>query len=152
MSRLIEVRICNTDEVRFWPRLITQRNAVMTFVYNPTAFSARLALLLFYFRIFSSHGATRVVVYAGILVGLLYLTSSEIAILVFRVPRHGVQWLSAQYVAQCMPSEKTNYSQGIFGVVSDLYVFIVSLPILWTLQMPLRKKLGITATFLTGLM
>ena len=124
----------------------------MTFVYSPTAFFARLALVLFYFRIFSSHRATRVAIYVGILVGFLYLTATEIAILVFCVHRHGLQWFSVQYVAQCMPSEKTNYSQGIFGVVSDIYVFILPLPILWTLHMPLRKKLGVTAIFLTGLM
>ena len=41
--------------------------------------------------------------------------------------------------------------QGIFGLVTDLYIFILPLPMLWRLQMPLKRKLGITAIFLTGL-
>ena len=42
--------------------------------------------------------------------------------------------------------------QGVFGLLSDVYIFILPLPSLWGLQMRLRRKLGISAIFLTGLM
>ena len=44
------------------------------------------------------------------------------------------------------------WAQGIYGLISDLYIFILPLPVLWGLQMSLRKKIAITAIFLAGLM
>ena len=47
---------------------------------------------------------------------------------------------------------KQNYFQGAFNLASDLYIFVLPLPILSSLQMPFGRKLGVGATFGTGLM
>ena len=124
----------------------------MDLVYNPAIFFAKLALFILYFRIFSTDRKTRIGIYLGIIIGCLFYTSADIVFLITCVPRRGVRWLSPEFAAQCTPATNMNYVQGIFGVVSDLYIFILPLPVLWTLQMPLKRKLGITAIFVTGLM
>ena len=124
----------------------------MDLVYNPSIFFAKLALFLLYFRLFSSNRNIRIAIYLGIIIGGLFYLSADIVFLVTCVPRRGVKWASPQFAAQCSPAANMNYVQGIFGVVSDLYIFILPLPVLWNLQMPTRKKLGITAIFITGLM
>ena len=39
---------------------------------------------------------------------------------------------------------------GAASVVSDLYLVILPLPAVWSLQLPFRKKIGVSAMFLTG--
>ena len=44
------------------------------------------------------------------------------------------------------------YIQGVFNVVSDFYLLLLPVPVVWNLQMPLRKKIGILTIFTTGLL
>ncbi|MCJ1346583.1 hypothetical protein MMC31_004801, partial [Peltigera leucophlebia] len=44
------------------------------------------------------------------------------------------------------------YVQGIFNIVSDFYVLVLPLPVVWKLQLPLRKKIAVSAVFMTGLL
>lgn len=64
------------------------------------------------------------------------------------IPRPGQSWLE-RASGQCK-TRLVVYSQGIVGVISDLYLFILPIPIVWKLQMPLRKKIGICVVFATG--
>ncbi|KAL8726422.1 MAG: hypothetical protein Q9181_006051, partial [Wetmoreana brouardii] len=44
------------------------------------------------------------------------------------------------------------FVQGVFGIVSDLFIWFLPLPVVWNLQMPTRKKIGVTTIFATGLL
>ena len=123
-----------------------------TILYSLTMFFAKLALFLLYYRIFALNRWTKIAIYFGvILTGLFYLTSS-IVVIVLCIPRRNESWTSMTYVTRCDRAEVMGDVQGIFGLVSDLYIFILPLPVLFRLQMSLKKKLGITAIFLTGFM
>jgi len=41
---------------------------------------------------------------------------------------------------------------GTYGVVSDVFLLILPLPIIFGLNLSLRKKIGLYAVFLAGLM
>jgi len=41
---------------------------------------------------------------------------------------------------------------GIVNITSDLYLILLPLPAVWSLRLPLRKKLGLSTIFLTGSM
>ena len=41
---------------------------------------------------------------------------------------------------------------GCFGVLSDIYIYLLPIPVLWNLQMAFKRKMGIIAIFFTGLM
>lgn len=44
----------------------------------------------------------------------------------------------------------TAVALGIVGLVSDVYLLILPLPAVWNLQLPLRRKLAVSAMFMTG--
>jgi len=121
-------------------------------LYSLTMFFAKLALFLLYYRIFARNRWTRIAIYLGIAFNGLFYLASCVALIVLCVPRRGESWTSIGYATRCTHAEAMGDVQGIFGLISDLYIFILPLPVLFSLQMTLRKKLGITAVFLTGLM
>ena len=115
-------------------------------------FFAKLALLLLYYRMFSPNRWTKIAIYLGITInGLFYLTSST-AILILCIPRRGEAFGLWTYEMRCSRARSIGDVQGIFGLVSDLYTFILPLPVLCKLQISFKKKVGIIAIFLTGMM
>lgn len=121
-------------------------------VYSIAIFFAKLALFLLYLRIFALNRWTKIAIYIGISVSCLFYTSAIIADLILCIPRRGETWASPPFEVQCYPILSMTWAQGIYGLVSDLYIFILPLPVLWGLQMALRKKLAVTAIFFAGLM
>ena len=69
------------------------------------------------------------------------------------VPKPGVPWLVADDTYRC------RVTGDLFGVVmssiavfSDLFVIFIPLPVVWHLRMSVRKKIGVSVIFLTGLL
>ena len=53
--------------------------------------------------------------------------------------------------AQCAIKTQSVYViYGVLSLVSDLYLVILPLPAVWGLQLPLGRKLAVSAMFLTG--
>ena len=123
-----------------------------TILYSITMFCAKLALFLLYYRIFGLSRWTRIAIYFGIVFTGLYYLASIIVLIVLCIPRRNESWTANPYVARCERAEVMGDVQGIFGLVSDLFIFVLPLPVLFRLQMSLKKKVGITAIFCTGLM
>ncbi|CAG8975816.1 hypothetical protein HYALB_00009396 [Hymenoscyphus albidus] len=62
-------------------------------------------------------------------------------------------WISLGSQIRCgQPSLKPFAIQGIFSTASDLYVLCIPIKLVWGLQLPFRRKLGVSAIFLTGLL
>ena len=114
--------------------------------YTLTMNFAKLALFLLYYRLFASDRGTRIAIYLGIIINGLIYVSFSIFYCVRCIPGPG--WLSTK----CSQTNDQNDFLGAFSLVSDLYIFILPLPVLSSLQMPFRRKLGVAATFGTGLM
>ena len=115
-------------------------------------FFAKLALFLLYHRLFALNRWTRIAIYFGIALNGLFYLASCIALVILCIPRRGESWTSTKYATRCYHAIAMGDVQGIFGLISDIYIFILPLPVLYKLQMSLKKKLGITAVFLTGIM
>jgi hypothetical protein len=54
--------------------------------------------------------------------------------------------------ARCLNVETLNTASAAVNSVSDIVILLLPQPIIWNLQMSLRKKIGISATFSTGLL
>ena len=121
-------------------------------LYSLNMFFAKLALFLLYHRLFALNRWTRIAIYFGVAFNGLFYLASCITLVILCIPRQRENWVSPTYAARCYRAEVTGIIQGIFGLVSDIYIFILPLPVLFRLQMSLKKKLGITAVFFTGLM
>lgn len=120
-------------------------------VYGPTVFFAKLSLFLLYLRIFSPDRRTRFFIYFGIACTFIVYMTTAITATALCAARKGESWPVALLSSRCSKAMAMTYIQGIFNVVSDFYVLILPIPVVWKLQLPLRKKIGVCAIFMTGL-
>jgi hypothetical protein len=67
-------------------------------------------------------------------------------------PQSQMSYLQALASAKCERTRPLTVLTGAFNVVSDLYLILLPLPAVWSLNLPLPKKLGVLTIFLTGLM
>ena len=90
-------------------------------------------------------------VYLGIALVLAMYTAGMAVYGYLCLPHHGENWLQAGLSSRCHRQFiMIGYVRGPFNVVSDFYLLLLPLPAVWQLQLPLQKKLGISAIFLTG--
>lgn len=67
-------------------------------------------------------------------------------------PSGGLNWLQSSKTARCLRLTSVGIAQSGFNVLSDFYLLIIPIPAVWSLQMPTRKKVGVCAIFMTGLL
>ncbi|KAI4286715.1 MAG: hypothetical protein L6R35_004031 [Caloplaca aegaea] len=124
---------------------------VIDLMYGPIAFCAKLSLFLLYYRLFSRHRWIRYLVYFGIGSVAAMYTAGTIVYGYLCLPRPGQSWIEAGLSARCHDQFiMISYVRGPFNLLSDLYLFLLPLPAVWQLHLPLRKKMGIAGIFLTG--
>lgn len=129
-----------------------QINFLLSPLYSLTMFFAKMALFLLYYRLFALHRWTKIAIYSGMSITSCFYLATFIVQLVLCIPRRHENWTSMTYLERCSRGEGLGDVHGVFGLVSDLYIFVLPLPVLYRLQMSLQKKIGVTAAFLTGLM
>jgi hypothetical protein len=121
-------------------------------LYGPVVFFAKASLFLLYLRLFSPDRWTRNLIYFGLVTTFVMYLATTVAFGVLCLPRPGESWLEALLSPRCTKSLSMTYVQGIFNVVSDFYVLIIPIPVTLKLQLPLQKKIGVCAIFMTGLL
>lgn len=126
--------------------------AAGTPIYSLTMLFAKAALFLLYYQVFSLDRWTKLAIYIGISITCVFYLALGVANLVLCIPKRNESWTSTSYVERCYRTEVMGDIQGVFGLVSDLYIFVLPLPVLYRLHMSVKKKIGVTAVFLTGLM
>ena len=70
-------------------------------------------------------------------------------------PKHGqsqISYISALGGSQCRQTRPLVIILGVVNIISDLYLILLPLPAVWSLQLPLSRKVGVSAMFLTGFM
>ena len=86
----------------------------------------------------------------------LFYNASMIAYLVVCAPTDGQSqfaYISALASPRCTQTRRPlAVIQGAVNVISDLYLIILPLPAVWSLQISFRRKISISAIFLTGMM
>ena len=64
-------------------------------------------------------------------------------------PREKI-WNPLMTSGHCFEGDASYKASGVFNVLSDFAILILPMPILWNLQMSLKKKLLTTGVFATG--
>ena len=119
---------------------------------GPAIFFAKLALLLLYLRLFSPSKRMRYLIYFGIVFSFcLYFTNLPLDAIMC-APRHGQAWDDLNVLAQCEKTLPFAIVQGTLNVAVDLFVLWLPIPVVWHLNMPTKKKIGIIGIFTTGLL
>lgn len=120
-------------------------------VYNPGIFFAKAAILALYLRIFATTRRMRHLVYFPlVLLALVYAAMIPVAT-VFCTPRTGEHW-DIFLLEKCHSTATLAIVQGVFGLASDIYIFILPLPMIYNLHLPSRKKLGLLLVFMAGIL
>ncbi|KAI0399832.1 hypothetical protein F4802DRAFT_587864 [Xylaria palmicola] len=122
-------------------------------LYNVSAMFTKISILTLYFYIFNTSRRARFFIWIGIVtiaVSYLALTAS---LLFYLVPHEGDgDWGSpANRQRAGGPARIIDFVQGVFSAVTDYYVLSIPIFEVTRLQSPLRRKIGITCIFLTGL-
>lgn len=113
----------------------------------------KLTLLTLILRLFSPIHWARWLIWAGIASTAIVYTALSVFILSNCVPKKGQTWHSTTYYGTCtMAQERNSLVNGIFGLISDLYILVIPLWLVSYLHLPTKKKLSVMGVFLTGLL
>ena len=105
-------------------------------VQEPTIFFTKISLLLLYCCLFSPDKWTKIAIFVG--AAVIFSAYTLMMFLYIFLP----------YQDQLLVIEAV----GAFNVVSDVYLLCLPIAVVSRLQLPWRKKLGVSAIFLTGLL
>lgn len=129
---------------------ISQALTIGEFVYLALAAVIKLSCLLFYRRVFAPNNVTLKFVYAGIaFIILVYTTMPSTTIFECTPIRKSWDELTPGH---CYPKKILPYFSGAINVVTDLYVLILPIPVLWSLNLSLNRKLRLVGVFSLGIL
>ncbi len=118
----------------------------------PIIFITKLSILLLYLRIFVPSGKPKIYYAIHFVIWfnlLFYLANIPIEIWPC-IPREKL-W-SPSLPGHCINDDLVFVSGGIINVVSDFAILLLPIMSIWRLQMPTRRKVGVSAVFATGLL
>lgn len=121
-----------------------------SYIYLPTTASVRLCFFFIYRRIFSP---SRFFSYA-INFGIVFVVCLNIAILfstIFSCKPMARAWNSS-LPGTCFDPRILPYVSGVTSTLTDLYVLVLPLPVLWGLKMDLKRKVRVTMVVGIGIL
>lgn len=116
----------------------------------------KLSLFLLYFQLFRPNRLTRWLVYAGIIMcGLFYPALIIANTVVFMPSPSQVNDNSAWMLRAAQFAHITlilSVIQSVFSTLSDIYLLVIPIQMIFQLHLPLERKIGISAVFMVGLL
>ena len=82
----------------------------------------------------------------------LFYCGLFIAFAILMIPRPGQSLLAAFRSLDNAKGLSLSVAQSVAGVAIDFFIFCLPIPIVWKMQLPLRKRIGVLAVFMTGLL
>lgn len=119
------------------------------FIYLLSLFGFKTSILVMYLRVFSVNKRFRYATWATMFFVCGYLLSNFWTQLFGCSPR-SKYWIP-DTPGHCINYTKAGQAYGSMNIASDLLIFILPLPIVWRLQMPLKERLGVLLIFMSGL-
>lgn len=122
-------------------------------LYQISALSAKTAILVLYRRIFSPVRLANILLVSSITFTIVFYVSMAIAFIVGVVPR------SVDYAAQLPVTDAERALRlsppltatcSLVGLIIDVYILIIPFFFIWDLNIPVKRKVGISAIFITG--
>jgi hypothetical protein len=113
---------------------------------------AKLSLLLLYLQIFRSNLKLRYCIYISMVFLTLFYAGMLIAYAVLSIPKPGQSQLASLLSVNTAKDIPLGITQGAVNIASDFYILCLPMPVVWKLQLPQRKKIGVLSIFMTGLL
>lgn len=127
-----------------------KRNAALCLLYGPAMFFAKAAVCTLYLRIFNTVTWMRYAAWGAIVVlGITYGTMVPVYA-VFSFPYGDEKWDLA-LTMKVGRVDRMAISTGTINVASDIFLLAIPVPIIMKLNLSLRKRIGLSAVFMTGI-
>ncbi|KAI1491158.1 hypothetical protein F5X96DRAFT_668967 [Biscogniauxia mediterranea] len=119
---------------------------------SAAAMLVKLTILALYHRIFQPILWAKRSIWAGLILVATFYSVLLMVLLVPCVPIHGESWLAKTTHGACPTVQvKNSQAQGIFGLVSDLYILAIPISQVSRLSLAPKRKAGVLVVFLTGI-
>ena len=136
---LLLVRLCEKLTSYFLPQI---------FLYNTGITLVKLSALCFYARVFRVSRVLRIILWTvGSLVVSWWITFDILAILTCNPPKK--QWDTA-IEGHCIDSYGSFIGAAAPNVLIDVIILVLPMPMLWKLNVKLRRKLALIGAFAVG--
>lgn len=122
-------------------------------LYQISALSAKTAILVLYRRIFSPVHLANILILSSIAFTVVFYVSMAVAFIVGVVPRSVdySAYLPAADVERALRlSPPLTATCGLVGLLIDVYILVVPFFFIWDLNIPVKRKIGMSAIFITG--
>ncbi|KAL2835376.1 hypothetical protein BJY01DRAFT_223792 [Aspergillus pseudoustus] len=118
----------------------------VTLVYVPMVFVIKVALLAVMLRIFAPDRHKVMIVYVTIAVLLLYYIPA-LFIKIFFCKPISAYWYGG---GKCLDQRKVIIADATISMISDFWILVLPIPMLWSLKMSLNKKLRVVGILGAG--
>jgi hypothetical protein len=116
----------------------------------PGLFFSKTSLLLLLRNIFNINGTKKNLIWIGIAVSFAtYFTGIPVGAY-FDAPSPGESWYAVMLSGKPNRAIYWGVVQSALGIVIDLFIFILPLPILYQLKMSRKKRISVAAVFSTA--
>jgi hypothetical protein len=129
---------------------MSQFQTISSWVYLISATLVKLSLLFLYRTLFGATNYTRYAITGAIIVCTLLNFGLLIGIVLFCIPVQKA-W-NSMLDGHCSDPAVLSYFTGASNVFFDLYVLLVPVPLVWSLQMNKKRKVGVAAVFGIGIL
>ena len=129
-----------------------QHVRVAAAVYCFAVFTIKLAILLEFLRIFSLGKSNNIFWIYHTLIWLSFLFYVIVSFLFIFSCQATQKYWKPWIKGRCLNVESMNITMACFNIASDLSILILPHKVIWSLQMSLKRRAGVSAIFLAGLL
>lgn len=125
---------------------------VQEIIYGPIILITKVSILLLYSRLLapSRKSATRFFINLLLYFNILFYTAITLVKIFECTPRKKI-W-ERRTPGHCIDLVALLYVTGIVNICSDIAILILPMFVIWNLQLPPMRKLGVSAAFTAGLL
>ena len=113
---------------------------------------AKLTFFLLYLQIFRPSKPTRYAIHLGAAACSVVYGACAIEAFVLSTPSPGQTFFSVTISNRFKETKIGGLVAGAFGILSDFYILCLPISSVWQLHLSVRRKIGVTAIFMSGLL
>ncbi|KAJ5880796.1 uncharacterized protein N7473_011849 [Penicillium subrubescens] len=113
-----------------------------TLIYVPMVFIIKVALLAVMGRVFAPHRRKIKVIYISIVIMLCYYIPA-LFIKIFFCEPISAYWLGTLNGGKCLDQRKVIIADSVISIAGDLWILVLPVPLIWSLQMTSAKKMRV---------
>ncbi|KAH7327502.1 hypothetical protein BKA65DRAFT_481201 [Rhexocercosporidium sp. MPI-PUGE-AT-0058] len=118
-------------------------------LFTPAVSTVKLSILTFYLRLSTSR-TFRYFVFGGmIFVALWFISFETVIAMTCDTPNDPVGFTGSR-LDHCVSNRPTTKYHGITNILTDFFVYFLPIPLLWGLNMPPKRRLGLIFVFAVG--